>query len=106
MTIYKVHNDLDDNTLFGFTSSSVWSRKAGLRRELLDPRYTSKLHEQIKSLAKNHFQILFVEAVANCTVDEVSTDNRIKNERKETSAATILDGYRGIVSRSRLNVKI
>ena len=84
MTVYKVYNDPDDNLLFGFTSSSVSSRMATLRRELLDPRYTSELHQHMRSLGKHHFNILFAEAVTNCTMEEVKARIRIESERGET----------------------
>ncbi len=100
MTVYKVCNDLDDNTFFGFTSSSVSSRMATLRRELLDPRYTSELHKHMRSLGKDHSKIMFVEAVANCTIDEdkeriaesKANEQKPKPKRVRTNIEELLRG--------------
>ncbi len=73
ITLYKVNNGADDLTFHGYTTTSLSSRFASLKREADNPRYTTPVHKHIHQLGKERFKISHVVTLKGVTLDEVKT---------------------------------
>ena len=72
VTIYRITNDIDDACFHGYTTTSLSSRFASLKREAAEcPKYTSPVHVHINKLGKEQFRIGHVATLNNTTLDEV-----------------------------------
>jgi hypothetical protein len=73
IAVFKITNDVDDETFYGYTSTSLSSRFASLKQEATNPRYQSLLHKHIRKLGKDRFKISLVESLKDVTLDEVKS---------------------------------
>ena len=71
VTIYRVTNDSEDTCFHGYTTTSLASRLASLKREADNPRYTTPVHQYINKLGKEHVRIIHVSTLSSVTLDEV-----------------------------------
>ena len=70
--IYKVVNDVDDSTFFGYTSMSLPSRLASLKKESSNTSCSGAVHEHIRAVGKEHFKLVLVEVFPCKCEDEVT----------------------------------
>ena len=70
--IYKVVNDVDDSTFFGYTSMSLPSRLASLKKESSNTSCSGAVHEHIRAIGKEHFKLVLVEVFPCRCKDEVT----------------------------------
>ena len=70
--IYKVVNDVDDATFFGYTSMSLPSRLASLKKESSNLSCRGAVYEHMRTIGKEHFKLMLVETFPCKSKDEVT----------------------------------
>jgi ribosomal protein S15P/S13E len=70
--IYKVVNDVDDATFFGYTSMSLPSRLASLKKESSNLSCNGAVYEHMRTIGKEHFKLMLVETFPCKNKDEVT----------------------------------
>jgi hypothetical protein len=70
--IYKVVNNIDDVTFFGYTSMSLPSRLASLKKESSNPSSSGAAYEHMRATGKEHFKLVLVETFPCRSKDEVT----------------------------------
>ena len=69
--LYKVTNSIDDRCFHGYTTTTLSSRFASLKREATNAQYRGQLHTHMRKLGKEHFKISHVETFKDVALDEV-----------------------------------
>ena len=70
--IYKVVNDVDDVIFFGYTSMSLPSRLASLKKESCNLSCSGTVYDHMRTLGKEHFKLMLVETFPCKNKDEVT----------------------------------
>jgi hypothetical protein len=70
--IYKVVNDIDDVTFFGYTSMTLPSRLASLKKESSNPSSSGAVYEHMREVGKERFKLVLVETFPCRSKDEVT----------------------------------
>ena len=70
--IYNVVNVVGDSTFFGYTSMSLPSRLASLKKESSNTSCSGAVHERMRAIGKERFKIVLVEVSPCRCKDEVT----------------------------------
>ena len=70
--IYKVVNDVDESTFFGYTSMSLPSRLASLKKESSNTSCSGAVYEHMRATGKEHLNLVLVEMFPCKSKDEVT----------------------------------
>ncbi len=70
--IYKMVDGVDDATFFGYTSTSLPSGLASLKKETNNPSCSRAVYEHKRPVGKEHFKLVLVETFPCKSKDEVT----------------------------------
>jgi hypothetical protein len=84
--IYKITNTLNNEIFFGSTTSSLPVRLSKLKQESLNNLCNTPVHNHIRSIGKDHFQIALIETMSN---DRDLINKRIKELEIENQTITV-----------------